>query len=83
MHVKEKPALRLIRSEPIDAASPPAGAAEDRTALYYRRIKSYAERIRGSNDVDSVVRLLERALHETARLHRDRSVQLSRLHAKR
>lgn len=78
MHVKDKPALRLITSQSIDAVSPPAGAAEDRAGLYYRRMKSYAERIRGSNDVDSVVRLLERALHETARLHRDRSVQLAR-----
>lgn len=77
MQVKEKPVLRLIKSEATDVA-PPARPAEDPAALYYRRIKTYAERIRGSQDVDAVIRLLESALHETAGLHRDQTVQLAR-----
>lgn len=78
MQVKDKPALRLIKSAP---PSPGAGAerpAEGTAVLYYRRIKTYAERIRGSQDVDAVVQLLECALRETAGLHHDQTVQLAR-----
>lgn len=78
MHVKDKPVLRLIKSAAADAAPPPARTVHDNTGLYYRRIKSYAERIRGSDDVGAVIRLLETALHETAGLHRDQTVQLAR-----
>jgi diguanylate cyclase len=77
MQVKEKPVLRLIKSEAAEGTQP-GRPADDSATLYYRRIKTYAERIRGSQDVDTVIRLLESALHETAGLHRDQTVQLAR-----
>lgn len=77
MEVKEKPQLRLVKSASGEAA-PRARPREDSTAIYYRRIKTYAERIRRSDDVDAIIRILENALHETAGLHNDRSVELAR-----
>lgn len=77
MHVKDKPVLRLVKSA-AGASVPRPAPREDRAALYYRRIKSYAERIRSSEDVDTVIRLLESAMNETSGLYRDQTVQLAR-----
>jgi len=77
MEVREKPQLRLVKSASGEV-EPRARNREDRTAMYYRRIKSYAERIRRSGDVDAIIRILENALHETADLHHDHTVQLAR-----
>jgi diguanylate cyclase len=77
MELKDKPVLRLIQSKAADTA-PRAPSRSDGSGVYYRRIKSYAERIRASEDVDTVIRLLESALSETAGLHRDQTVQLAR-----
>lgn len=74
MELKEKPVLRLITNA---ADEPPAGAA-DAVGHYHRRIQTYAERIRRSQDVDGIIRILELALSETAGLHRDHSVQIAR-----
>lgn len=75
MELKEKPVLRLISNA---ADTPAPGAAPDGVGLYHRRIKTYAERIRRSQDVNGIIRILELALQETSGLHRDESVRIAR-----
>jgi hypothetical protein len=53
MQVEEKPVLRLAKSEAVES-SPPPRPANDSATLYCQRIKHYAGRIRGSQDVDNV-----------------------------
>ncbi len=78
MQVKDKPVLRLVKTADPNASTAQTRGAEHAAAHYYRRIKNYAERIRQSDDVDAVIRLLETALLETAGLHRQQSVEFAR-----
>lgn len=81
---KEKPVLRLVKSAPPPAA---AGAAAtpvkspsptSRASAYYQRIESYARKIRRTEDVGAIIRLLDEALRETGALHDDHSARLAR-----
>lgn len=76
MQVKDKTVLHLIQGSA--EAAPAQETARDPLGGYQRRIKTYAERIRSSQDVEGIVRILELALNETAGLHRDQSVELAR-----
>lgn len=80
MHVsKEKPVLRLVKS----AAIPVAGRVETallapRANAYYQRIEAYARKIRRSEDINVIIRILDEALRETGELLGDHSARLAR-----
>jgi diguanylate cyclase len=62
---KPKHRLRLVKpASPAAAAGEPAASAP-RTSEYYRRIEAYAQRIRGSTDVNAIINILDEALTET------------------
>lgn len=60
---KRKHRLRLVKSP---AHTPAAAAAESsQTSDYYRRVEAYAQRIRGTQDVNSIINILDEALTDT------------------
>jgi diguanylate cyclase len=73
MHTnKAKHSLRLVRTTlPAAVAGAPAtDASADPTTLdYYRRIESYANKIRGTEDLSAIISILEKALAETHALN--------------
>jgi len=82
MHIsKEKPILRLVKSATRPAAAvgrvEPAQLAP-RTNAYYQRIEAYARKIRRSEDVNDIIRILDEALRETGELRSDHSTRLAR-----
>jgi diguanylate cyclase len=75
MHlVKPRSRLRLVKTESQTEqrpARPAASSASARTSAYFRRIESYAQRIRGSDDVNAIINILDEALTETRALGED------------
>jgi len=63
--------LQIVATDGTGAVAPHAFSAGDNeaTAAYYGRILDYAQRIRGTAELDEIVRLLDRALSETRALH--------------
>lgn len=78
---KEKRALALVASTPRAngaAAGTPPAAPIDKAGAYYRRIEAYARKIRGSDDIETIIRILDQALRETSALHGDDGARLAR-----
>jgi diguanylate cyclase (GGDEF)-like protein len=72
MVVAEQEMLRLTLPEPDSAAKTPSRFPEALPAVsegYYRRIESYAQRIRASRNVSEIVGILDEALTDTRALH--------------
>ena len=69
---KPKHRLRLVKSPaaaPVaDGAAAAAAAISPRTSEYYRRIEAYAHRIRGSEDINTIINILDEALTDTRAL---------------
>jgi diguanylate cyclase len=60
---KRKHRLRLVKSP---ARTQPIAAAETpQTSDYYRRVEAYAQRIRGTQDVNAIINILDEALTDT------------------
>ncbi len=80
MHVREKPALRLVKSSPRHGASA-AGTSRvsstPKASAYYQRIETYARKIRRSDDINIIISILDEALRETSALHHNDSVRLA------
>lgn len=82
MHIsKEKPVLRLVKTATRPAAA--AGRAEPappapKASAYYQRIEAYARKIRRSEDINAIIRILDEALRDTGELHGDHSARLAR-----
>jgi diguanylate cyclase len=50
----------------------------DKARAYYRQMKLYAQKIRRSDDIDTIIGILEEVLVDTHGLHHDRSLRLAR-----
>ena len=82
MHVskdigKAKQTLRLVKSSPsATLATLPAGRTglAPGTNSYYKRIENYAQKIRSTDDVATIINILDEALGETRALGGDRRV---------
>jgi len=77
---KTKTKLRLVTSSfhPAVVAAPAARApAAPLTDDYYRRIEMYARKIRGTDDVGSIIRLLDEALGDTRALNNDAATRVA------
>jgi diguanylate cyclase len=76
MHVsKAKRTLRLVKSSFHPAIAGAAGAPATRD--YYRRIENYAHKIRGADNVGSIINLLDEALGETRALNDDAATRVA------
>jgi len=77
---KTKTKLRLVTSSfhPAVVAAPAARApAAPLTDDYYRRIEMYARKIRGTDDVGSIISLLDEALGDTRALNNDAATRVA------
>jgi diguanylate cyclase len=74
MQLNARPHLRLVKPSPPPAPRPGRAAVH----AHYQRMQVYARRIRGTEDADLIVRILEEAAAETAALRTDERVLLAR-----
>jgi diguanylate cyclase len=77
---KTKRTLRLVKSSLHSAvASTPEPAAPGNVATrdYYRRIESYAQKIRRTDDVGAIIHILDEALGETRALNDDATTRVA------
>ena len=72
---KAKRNFRLVKSSSPDAPATARGLAPG-TSSYYRRIESYAQKIRGTDDVATIINILDEALGETRALAGHRGVKV-------
>ena len=75
---REKPVLRLVKSGPRNHATPVLPSPVDKARAYYRQMKVYAQKIRRSDDIDTIIGILEEALVQTGGLRHDDSLRLAR-----
>jgi diguanylate cyclase len=62
---KRKHRLRLVRTGAAAPDTATRSADAPRTSEYFRRIEAYAQRIRGTDDVNAIINILDEALTDT------------------
>ena len=72
---KTKRNFRLVKSSSA-AAPAPGSALAPGTSSYYQRIESYAQQIRGTDDVATIINILDEALGDTRALNGHRGVKV-------
>jgi len=76
---QQKPDLRLVGSAPrsdVTSATSPVDA-------YYRQMKAYAQKIRRSDDIDTIINVLQEVLLQTSGLRHEDSLRLAHEEVKR
>jgi diguanylate cyclase len=78
---KPKHRLRLVKPAPPTGdhatlkLAATAAALSPRTSAYYRRIEAYAQRIRATDDVTTIINILDEALTQTRAFGSERAVR--------
>ena len=73
---KAKRTLRLVKT-PSSSRALPAGGLVPGTSSYYRRIENYAHKIRHTDDVATIINILDEALGDTRALGVHRGIKVA------